>query len=222
MRLRNGFLSALGTFIRASQGLVLAQQDCEALKNLKLEHATVVSATLLGPTPLKQMLGSRSQLPDVSVPSHCEVRAIARPTSDSEMGFTVWLPPSRAWNGKYMQRGNGGWAGSVDPVSLFASLRLGYAVSGTDDGHHGEARVPDASWAIGHPEKLVDFGYRAVHETAVLSKALLDEYYGKPAVHAYFLGCSEGGREALMEAERYPEDFNGIIAGAPQTTGRTS
>jgi feruloyl esterase len=203
------------TLIAASHGLVLAQQSCETLKNLKLENAIVVSATSQEPTPLKQTPGSPFKVPDVTVASHCEVRAITRPTSDSEIGFIVWLPPSGAWNGKYMQRGNGGWAGLVDSANLFAPLARGYAVSGTDDGHHAESMRPDASWAIGHPEKLIDFGYRAVHETAILSKAILDAYYGKPAAHAYFLGCSDGGREALMEAEHYPEDFNGIIAGAP-------
>jgi feruloyl esterase len=199
----------------ASPGLVLAQQSCEALKDLKLEYAIIVSATSQERAPLKQPPGIPFKVPDVTVPRHCEVRAIARPTSDSEIGFTVWLPPSGSWNGKYMQRGNGGWAGSVPLVLLFAPLARGYAVSGTDDGHLTEGIMPDASWAIGHPEKLVDFGYRAPHETATLSKQIVQAYYGKAAAHAYFSGCSDGGREALMEAERYPEDFDGIIAGAP-------
>jgi feruloyl esterase len=215
MPLKSVFLFALYTFVMASPGLVLAQQNCEALKDLKLEHAVVVSATLQEPAPLELPPGFPLKVPDVNVPRHCEVRAIARPTSDSEIGFTVWLPQSGSWNGKYMQRGNGGWAGSVPLMSLFAPLARGYAVSGTDDGHGTQGMIPDASWAIGHPEKLVDFGYRALHETATLSKDIMDAYYGRPAEHSYFFGCSDGGREALMEAERYPEDFDGIIAGAP-------
>jgi feruloyl esterase len=114
-----------------------------------------------------------------------------------------------------MQKGSGGWSGYISPESLAGPLERGYAASATDDGHQSTGSTPDASWAIGHPEKLIDFGYRALHETAVLSKILVDAYYGKPPVHAYFTGCSDGGREALMEAERYPEDFDGILAGAP-------
>jgi feruloyl esterase len=146
------------------------------------------------------------------VPKHCKVTGIARPTMDSEITFLLWLPPRETWNGKYMQLGNGGWAGSIEPVFLVAPLTRGYAVSATDDGHHAGQ---GAKWAVGHPEKLIDFGYRALHETAIQSKAILEAYYGKPSARAYFSGCSDGGREALMEAERYPEDFDGIIAGAP-------
>ena len=93
------------------------------------------------------------------------------------------------------------------------SLKPGYAVSGTDTGHSGGPL--DAAWALGHPEKIVDFGWRAIHETAVASKVIIEAYYGKPPVHTYFSGCSDGGREALMEAQRFPRDYDGIIAGAP-------
>ena len=121
--------------------------------------------------------------------------------------------PVEGWNGKYQQQGNGGWAGTVPIASLAAAVRRGYAVAGTDDGHPGSS--PGASWAIGHPEKLIDFGYRAVHETREAAVALIAAYYGKAAARNYFSGCSDGGREALMEAQRYPEDFDGILAGAP-------
>ena len=189
---------------------VYAQQTCEALKNLTLDHVTITSATSVAAAPSKQQ-----KPPEITVPPHCAVAGVARPTSDSEIGFLLWLPPADKWNGKYMQRGNGGWAGAISSNSLFRSLTLGYAVSATDDGHRGQGSLPSASWAVGHPEKLIDFGYRALHETALASKAILHAYYGKPNVHAYFAGCSDGGREALAEAERYPEDFDGIIAGAP-------
>lgn len=194
---------------------VSAQMTCEALKDVKLDHATVVSAVAQEPAPLKQAPGVPLKVPDIRVPAHCEVTGIARPTVDSEITFLLLLPPRESWNGKYMQRGNGGWAGSIQPVALVAPLVRGYAVSATNDGHQTEGIMPDASWAVGHPEKLIDFGYRALHETALLSKAILEMYYGKRAARAYFSGCSDGGREALMEAERYPEDFDGIIAGAP-------
>jgi feruloyl esterase len=215
MRLQNGLVTGMSALILAAPGFAIAQQACEALKEIKLDHATVVSAVMQEPAPLKQPPGMPFKVPDVTVPRHCEVSGVARPTSDSEIDFALWLPPPDAWNGKYMQRGNGGWAGSIQPVVLVAPLTRGYAVSATDDGHESTGIMPDAQWAIGHPEKLIDFGYRSLHETAILSKTILAAYYGKAAGQAYFSGCSDGGREALMEAERYPEDFQGIIAGAP-------
>src|SRR5262249_9777444 len=115
-------------------------------------------------------------------------------------------------NGRYQQSGNGGWAGAVPAASLAVGVQRGYAAAGTDDGHAGGA---GAAWAIGHPEKLGDFGYRAVHVTSGPAKAGDRADYGKDAAHNYFAGCSDGGREALQEAQRYPEDFDGIIAGAP-------
>jgi hypothetical protein len=93
------------------------------------------------------------------------------------------------------------------------ALQGGYAVSGTDTGHSGGSL--EAGWALGHPEKIVDFGWRGVHETAVASKAIIEAYYAKAPTHAYFAGCSDGGREALMEAQRFPKDYDGIVAGAP-------
>ena len=192
-----------------------AQTACEALKDAKLDHASVVSAVIQEAALLKQPPGVPFKIPDIRVPWHCEVTGIARPTTDSEITFLLWLPAKETWNGKYVQRGNGGWAGSIQPSALVVPLMRGYAVSATDDGHHTEGVMPDARWAVGHPEKLIDFGYRSLHETARLSKSILEAYYGKAAAHAYFSGCSDGGREALMVAERYPEDFDGIVAGAP-------
>jgi feruloyl esterase len=138
---------------------------------------------------------------------------VARPSSDSEIKFAVWLPVD-GWNGNYRQEGNGGWAGAIPLQSMIDPLRRGYAVAATDDGHEGSF-VPSASWAIGHPEKLVDFGYRAVHETHEQATAIVRAFYGRDAARSYFMGCSDGGREALMEAQRYADDFDGIIAGAP-------
>jgi hypothetical protein len=174
-----------------------AQQPCESLMKLALPHATVTSAAVVAAT--------------AEIPSHCDVKASARPTSDSEINFEVWLPSSD-WNGKYQQVGNGGWAGNIPLVSFAEPLKRGFAVAGTDDGH---AAGPDAAWAIGHPEKLIDFGYRAVHETALQSRAIVQAFYGKAPTRSYFVGCSDGGREALMEAQRFADDFDGIVAGAP-------
>jgi len=116
MSLRPGFTAAIIALTIVPPGISRAEQACEALKNLKLDHATIDSAALTEPGPLKQPPGMPFKVPDVTVPRHCEVTGTARPTSDSEIGFALWLPPAESWNGKYMQRGNGGWAGSIQPV----------------------------------------------------------------------------------------------------------
>jgi hypothetical protein len=189
-----------GAALLATVQLVPAQQACSSLSALPLPHTAIVSA-------VDAPAGAAG-------PARCEVQAIARPSKDSEIRLQVWLPVS-GWNGKYLQVGSGGWAGQIDPTVLADPLRRGYAVAATDDGHQNAGLTTGAPWAIGHPEKLIDFGYRAVHETSVQAKAILRAYFGRDAERSYFNGCSDGGREALMEAQRYPEDFDGIIAGAP-------
>jgi feruloyl esterase len=202
-----------------------AQQPCEALANLKLPYTTITSAKMVPEGPLAPPTtavaptgrgagggGGRGNAP--VVPARCEVRGIIKPSGDSNIGFAVWMPPAATWNGKYRQNGNGGWAGNIGLAAMIDPLQRGYATAATDDGHEGDA-IRDASWAVGHPERLVDFGYRAVHETAVQAKAIIRAFYGKDSSRNYFFGCSDGGREALMEAERYPEDFAGIVAAAP-------
>ena len=190
-----------------------AQQTCESLTGLKLPYTTIISAAMVPEGPLPAPAGA-ADAPRLILPARCDVRGVIRPSPDSEITFAVWLPPASVWNGKYRQDGNGGWAGNVPVRSMVDPLQRGYATAVTDDGHQGDA-IRDASWAVGHPEKLVDFGYRAVHETSVQAKAVLRAFYGKHPSRSYFFGCSDGGREALMEAQRYPEDFNGIIAAAP-------
>jgi feruloyl esterase len=197
--------------------LAIAQNGCEALKGLKLDHAAIVSAKWAEAGPVQVPAGFPPKIESIPANKHCEITAVSRPTSDSEITFTLWLPAQEAWNGKYLQLGNGGWAGSIQVRGLIEPMGRGYAVSETDDGHQVQNPLQslNPSWAAGHPEKQIDFGYRALHETAILSKTIVQAYYTKTASRAYFQGCSDGGREALMEAERYPEDFDGIIAGAP-------
>ena len=196
--------------VLALAGTARAQQPCEALASLRLPTVTITSATAVPGGPFAAPAGPAAPQRSVVVPGRCEVRGVIRPTTDSEIKFALWLPAS-GWNGKYRQEGNGGWAGTINVGSLIEPLTRGYAVAATDNGHEGGG----ASWAIGHPEKLIDFGHRAVHETSVQAKAIVHAFYGRGAERSYFNGCSNGGREALMEAQRYPEDFNGIIAGAP-------
>jgi hypothetical protein len=191
-----------------------AQQSCEQLMNLKLPHTSITSSLLVPEGPFSAP-GLTGNSPPVDVPARCVVKGVARPTSDSEIKFELWLPVG-GWNRKYQQAGNGGWAGAIPTQSLIEPLRRGYATAATDDGHEASGIV--ASWATGHPEKLVDFGYRAVHETGLQAKAIMRAFYGRDPARSYFVGCSDGGREALMEAQRYPQDFDGIIAGAPANT----
>ena len=122
----------------------------------------------------------------------------------------VWLPVA-GWNGKLHGTGNGGFAGNINFDQMAPNVMRGEAVSGTDAGHEGM----DASFALGHTERVKDFGWRAVHDTAVISKTLVQAFYGRAAGHSYLTACSDGGREALMEAQRFPTDYDGILAGAP-------
>jgi len=187
------------------------QASCESLANLTLTEATITSATSVAAGSYKPPAAPGLPAPTKDLPAFCRVAGIAKPTSDSEIHFEVWLPAS-GWNGKFEQVGNGGFAGTIPFASMAVPLLRGYATAATDDGH---VNGPDQSWAIGHPEKVVDFGYRAVHETSVHAKVIVHAFYGKNPSRSYFVGCSEGGREGLTEAQRYPNDFEGIVAGAP-------
>lgn len=145
--------------------------------------------------------------------------AFALPAAAQAQARSEWITlgtgggPVSGWNGKFEQVGNGSLAGTIPLFAMAEPLLRGFATAGTDDGHTGAPT--DGSWAIGHPEKVIDFGYRAVHETSVQAKAILRGFYGKDPAESYFVGCSDGGREALMEAQRFPADFHGIVAGAP-------
>lgn len=205
------FLFALFTMTVLNPGQAFAQSSCDKLASLTLTNATITSATTVEAGTYKPLSGPVDAPPRSDIPAFCRVSGIAKPTSDSEIKFELWLPVS-GWNGKYEQVGNGGFAGTIPLAKLVEPLARGYAVAGTDDGHVGGR---DVSWAIGHPEKVIDFGYRAVHETSVTAKAIVREFYGKDPTQSYFVGCSDGGREALMEAQRFPADFHGIVAGAP-------
>jgi Tannase and feruloyl esterase len=210
-RLALAFVFALPMIAPLCPSPASAQRSCETLASLTLANATISSATSIATGGFKPPAGPGQQAPSVDLPAFCRVGGVAKPSGDSEIKFEVWLPAS-GWNGKFEQVGNGGFAGAIPLAAMADPLLHGYATAGTDDGHVGAV---DVSWAIGHPEKVIDFGYRAVHETSVQAKAIIREFYGKNAARSYFVGCSDGGREALMEAQRFPADFHGIVAGAP-------
>jgi hypothetical protein len=185
-----------------------APTPCDGLAKLALPATTITTAEAV-PAGSFTPPGTGA-IPNL--PAFCRVAGVIKPSDDSEIEFEVWMPSS-GWNGKFLGLGNGGFAGSISYASMGPALAHGYATASTNTGHNGG--VTDAKWALNHPQKVVDFGYRALHETTEKSKAIIQAFYGDRTKRAYFSSCSNGGREALMEAQRYPADYDGIIAGAP-------
>ncbi|HLY18709.1 MAG TPA: tannase/feruloyl esterase family alpha/beta hydrolase [Bryobacteraceae bacterium] len=185
-----------------------AAQPCDALAKLSLPATTIKTAELVSAGSFTPPGGK----PLPNLPAFCRVAGVIKPAPDSNIQFEVWLPAA-GWNGKFQGLGNGGFAGSIGYDQLALAVRANYAGAATDTGH--QAGGTDASWALDHPDKIADFGYRAIHETAVKAKAILHAFYGEAPRRSYFSSCSNGGRQALMEAQRYPDDYDGIIAGAP-------
>jgi feruloyl esterase len=188
---------------------------CESLASLALPETTITSAQPVAAGAFTMPGGGfmPSPISPKSLPAFCRVAATLRPSKDSDIKIEVWLPVKGGWNGKFQGVGNGGWTGSITYPALMEALQKGYASASTDTGHAGNPL--DGSFALGHPEKVIDFGYRAVHEMTVKAKAIVAAYYDKSAQYSYWNGCSSGGKQGLKEAQRYPNDYDGIIAGAP-------
>jgi feruloyl esterase len=203
--------SAVATCALCLSAGAAAAADCGSLDGKTFGPATITAATNVAPP--SSVMGADVRAPVVLNAPFCRVQGSIKPSPDSDIAFEVWLPPEAAWNGKYEGVGNGGFAGYVLYGAMDRALEGGYAVSVTNTGHYGGDL--EAGWALGHPEKITDFGWRAIHETASASKAIIEAYYAKPPTRSYFAGCSDGGREALMEAQRFPKDYDGIVAGAP-------
>jgi Tannase and feruloyl esterase len=189
--------------------------SCENLTGLKLPGTEI---TMAKSVRAGEFVSPEPNLsPDAverykKLPAFCRVIATLKPTSDSDIKIEVWLPVS-GWNHKFQGEGNGGFAGSLPYGLMAGALAQGYATAGTDTGHVAEGT--DALWALGHPEKIADFGYRGIHEMSDKAKQIVKAYYAAAPHRSYFVGCSDGGREALMEAQRFPNDYDGILAGAP-------
>ena len=203
-----------------------AAASCESLASLALPHATITLAesvpagAFTPPVPQGGRASSPAQTRQyAALPAFCRVAATLRPTSDSDIKVEVWLP-AEDWNRKLQAVGNGAFTGSIRHGSMATALRRGYAATSTDTGHVGGS----ASFGLGHPEKVVDFGWRSVHEMTVAAKQIITAYYDDGPQFSYWNGCSAGGRQAMKEAQRFPDDFDGIIAGAPglDWTGRAA
>ena len=194
-----------------------APQSCEQLARLALPHASITSAQTIAAGAFTPPANATPWLVGdpafyKRLPAFCRVSAVSKPSPDSEIKIEVWMPAS-GWNGKFRGQGNGGFAGEIDWRPLGLAIAQGYASAATDTGH--AANAGEATWALGHPEKIVDFGYRAIHEMTAVGKATTKAFYGDTPKYTYFAACSNGGRQALMEAQRFPDDYDGILAGAP-------
>jgi feruloyl esterase len=194
---------------------------CSALAKAALPAATITSVESVGvgEYQMPQTAQSFFSRPGMNVagrttsepnPAFCRVAATLKPSSDSDIRIEVWLPQT-GWNGKLLTAGNFGWGGSLMLGVMLTGLEAGYATASTDTGHDGNG----GKFAFGHPEKLIDYAYRADHELTVDAKGIIKAFYGKGPSHAYWIGCSLGGLEGLIEAKRYPGDYDGIVAGAP-------
>jgi feruloyl esterase len=202
-------------FTAAALASAISASTCETLTSFTLERATITAAEVVpegiftAPNANPQNAPANPQ----PLPVHCRVTLHLTPTADSNINAELWLPLEN-WNGRFLAIGNGGWAGSIQGYGdMQMALRRGYASAASDTGHN-EADGPGGMFALGHPEKLVDFAYRALHDMTVKSKRIITQVYRQPAEYSYYKGCSTGGRMGVMAAQRFPGDYDGIIAGA--------
>ncbi len=206
-------MAAFGALaLAAAPAAAPAPMGCESLARTTVTNGRVVSAASIaaGSFSPPNAGGATATAAFTALPAFCRVMLTLTPSADSDIQVEVWLPQS-GWNQKLQVSGNGGLGGAIAYSSLAASVKAGYAAAATDTGHVGG----NADFVKGHPEKLVDFAYRAVHEMTVAAKTMVTARYDARPTHAYFNSCSTGGRQALIEAQRYPDDFDGIVAGDP-------
>lgn len=196
---------------------------CARLASLSLMNARVTAADVIAAGAFSPATagggGSAGARSFAALPSFCRVAITLTPSSDSEIKVEVWMPV-QAWNGKFQSVGNAAFTGSIAYAAMSEALSSGYAAASTDTGHVGGS----GNFALGHPEKVVDFGWRAVHEMTVAAKRVIDAHYGEGPRFSYWTGCSAGGRQAMKEAQKFPGDYDGIVAGAPglDWTGRAA
>ena len=231
---RQYFIGAVAAVLVATAGTPAMATQCTSLQSLALEQTTITSATdvisgtlaIPGTNPVQYLTG---------LPTFCRVTATIAPTTDSSIKIEVWLPES-TWGGRFLGLGSGGFGGFFDYGALALRLKAGYAVANTglgtgvsgctnyfcgSNGNQGNALAISlgepanpTTGLYGHPERIVDFGHRAIHLMTVQGKAITAAFYQRNADKSYFFGCSTGGQNALMEAQRYPDDYDGIVAGA--------
>ncbi|MGD8894767.1 MAG: tannase/feruloyl esterase family alpha/beta hydrolase [Acidobacteriota bacterium] len=211
-RLRRIVLESWRGLAGGAERRTAAVAHCESLASLHLQNAALENVQVMDGGSFEappRWPGAPPRTLD-DLPPFCRVEGIASPVEGSRIGFELWLP-REGWTGRLQMVGNGGYSSAISYEALAELLRRGDAAVATDTGHSGG----DPSFGAGRPEAIVDWGHRAVHVSVAHAKAVVAAHYGEPVRYAYFSGCSTGGQQALMEAQRYPEDFDGILAGAP-------
>jgi len=205
---------ALAVFLTAAAATHASAATCESLAGVALKAGTINRAEVVAPGTFVPPDGGRrgggGANPYANLPSFCRVAATLTPSADSDIKIEVWLP-ANGWNGTFQAVGNGGWAGVISYGAMADALRAGYATASTDTGHVGGR----GTFALDHPEKLIDFSWRSEHEMTLQAKVLIHAFYGAAPTRSYWNGCSTGGRQGLKEAQMFPDDYDGIIAGAP-------
>ena len=198
--------------------LAVAASPCADVASMTLRHAAITLATPVeaGAFPAPPGRGPNAGAVYKTLPAFCRVAATLSPSSDSSIKIEVWMPATfpgqpSVWNGKLQSVGNGAWAGTISYPAMATALAAGYAAASTDTGHEGN----NPNFITDHPEKVIDFAYRSVHEMTVAAKAIISAYYSDGPKYSYWNGCSTGGRQAMAEAQRFPSDYDGIVAGAP-------
>lgn len=201
------------TLMLAFAALPLAAATCEGLKSLNIPHTTVTLAETVPAGQFKLPASAQPQFPGArtpdfkDVPEFCRIAATARPTSDSDIKIEVWMPAS-GWNGEFRGTGNGGLGGNLSYGGMVTAMHGGFATAAENTGHEG-----GSSYALDHPEKIVDFGDRAAHEMTVTAKAAIAAFYGRAPKYSYMDECGGGSIAALKEAQKHPDDYNGVIVG---------
>ncbi len=207
-RLAPRFLAAVLPLALVSPLALNAATKCEALTGLSLADTTITLAKTVADGSFTPPAARGNARAIENLPAFCEVHGIIKPTPTSAVHFEVWLPVAN-WNGRLETVGNGGLAGTISYAPMAAALRNGFAAASTDTGH---TAAEPREW-LQDRERLIDYSYRGLHLTTVDAKSIVDAFYGRKANYAYYSGCSTGGKQGLMEAQRFPADFDGIIAG---------
>ena len=198
-------LGALAFQVVPMSSALAVPLSCESMVSLRLGRTTLAVQSIYD-----EAFSPSAEIPRFAVSPFCRVSGVSQPVAGSRIGFELWMPKT-GWNGRLKMLGNGGYSSALPYAEMGAQVKQGYAVVATDTGHSGDS--PD--FAKDQPETIVDWGYRAVHTTVLTAKRVVTGFYGRSAKYSYFQGCSTGGHQGLMEAQRFPEDFDGIVAGAP-------
>ncbi len=185
--------------------------ECEAFNGAALPGEGTVTAAERVPAGAYTAPNGQSYQ---NLPAFCRIAATLRPSPDSDIKVEVWLPEDAAWNGRYNGTGNGGYAGSISYGALAGGVQLGFATANTDQGT-APSTTTDGRALVGRPQKWIDFAYRATHLMTVAAKQVVETYYSRAPRYSYFSGCSDGGFQAFHEVQEFPEDYDGVLAGAP-------